>query len=285
MKIKTAVIQLSFSDDISHNITQLVQKVTEASKQNANIILIPELPSYLYFCKLQSAEYFKLAEHIDDCRLIREMQLVARQYKVVIPVSFFEKVENTFFNSVAMIDADGQVLGVYRKSHIPDGTGYQEKYYFSPGKSGFKVWQTQYGRIGCGICWDQWFPEAARVMTLKGADILLYPTAIGSEPHLPEYDSKAHWQTVMQGHSAANMIPVLAANRYGIEKDHDIEINFYGSSFITDHKGQKIAEADRISEQILYADFNLDHIKDERISWGIFRDRRPDLYLSIAKEV
>jgi N-carbamoylputrescine amidase len=225
-----------------------------------------------------------MAESINDCLLIKEMQHIAKTHQVVIPVSFFEKVENTFFNSVAMLDADGSILGTYRKSHIPDGIGYQEKYYFSPGKSGFKVFKTRFGVIGCGICWDQWFPEAARIMTLKGADLLLYPTAIGSEPHLPDYDSKDHWQLAMQGHSAANMIPVLAANRYGIESDDAISTTFYGSSFITNNKGAKITESQRQGDDILYAEFDFNDLRDERISWGIFRDRRPDLYHALVDE-
>ncbi|WP_116964646.1 N-carbamoylputrescine amidase [Fastidiosibacter lacustris] len=284
MTVKVAVIQSKFSNDVDSNIIHLNQRVVEAAVRGAQIILMPELPSYWYFCKRQDPAYFAMAETLEECKLIGLMRKIAKEYQVVLPTSFFEKVGNTCFNSVAMIDADGSILGIYRKSHIPDGAGYQEKYYFSPGKSGFKVWQTRYAKVGCAICWDQWFPEAARIMALKGADLLLYPTAIGSEPHLPDYDSKDHWQRTMQGHAAANMVPVLAANRYGEESDSSIQTTFYGSSFITDGFGQKIAESPRQGDDILYASFNLKKLQENRFAWGLFRDRRPELYHDITAE-
>ena len=197
---------------------------------------------------------------------------------MVLPVSFFERGNNAYFNSVAIIDADGRNLGLYRKSHIPDGPGYQEKFYFSPGDTGFKAWDTRVGRIGVGICWDQWFPEAARVMALQGAEILLYPTAIGSEPSDPSLVTTGHWQRTMQGHAAANIMPVIASNRIGTEKGEKYSMTFYGSSFIASHTGEKVAEADRVSESVLTATFDLDEVRRYRQSWGVFRDRRPDLY-------
>jgi len=196
----------------------------------------------------------------------------------VLPISFFERSGNTFFNSLAMIDADGNLLSVYRKSHIPQGPGYEEKFYFSPGNTGFQVWDTEFGRLGAAICWDQWFPEAARCMALMGAEALLYPTAIGSEPHIEGFDSRDHWQRAMQGHSAANLLPVIASNRIGEEQGDSCSLTFYGSSFITDHTGGKLAEADRESEAVITATIDMDEARRARYSWGVFRDRRPDLY-------
>jgi N-carbamoylputrescine amidase len=206
------------------------------------------------------------------------MQQVARELAVVLPVSFFERAGQAFFNSVAIIDADGSLAGHYRKSHIPESPAYQEKFYFSPGDTGFRAIQTRYASLGVAICWDQWFPEAARAMVLQGAELLLYPTAIGSEVAAPELDSKDHWQTVMRGHSAANVIPVVASNRVGGESSNGIEMTFYGSSFITDHVGSLIESADRTSETVLTASFDLNEIREYRRAWGVFRDRRPDLY-------
>ncbi|NAW53552.1 N-carbamoylputrescine amidase, partial [Vibrio sp. V41_P2S12T139] len=255
----------------------------EAAQNGANVILPQELFAAPYFCKKQEAKYFELAEETENCRLIKEMSALAKELGVVIPVSYFEKAGNTFFNSLVMIDADGTVLDNYRKSHIPDGPGYSEKYYFSPGDTGFKVWQTKFGKFGAGICWDQWFPELARSLALHGAEAIFYPTAIGSEPQDPTLDSRDHWQRTMQGHSAANLVPVIASNRVGTEVDDGIETTFYGSSFITDHTGAKIAEAPREGETIIYAEIDLAAIAKARHAWGLFRDRRPDLYTSVGK--
>ncbi len=276
--ITISLVQMSMTNQVEENHEKLVSLIIEAAKQGAQIVLMPELPSRHYFCKQQNSQYFAYAETVEQCKLIQHIQKVAKEYKLVIPVSFFERLGQVCYNSVAMVDVTGEILGVYRKSHIPDGIGYMEKYYFSPGKEGFKVWKTEYVNIGCGICWDQWFPEAARSMVLDGAEILLYPTAIGSEPHLPEYDSKSHWQRVMQGHSGANIVPVIAANRVGVETDDGITTRFYGSSFITDHLGEIIEQADRNQTITLTHQINLDEVKKQRDAWGIFRDRRPDLY-------
>ncbi|AVC44718.1 N-carbamoylputrescine amidase [Francisella tularensis subsp. novicida] len=282
--IKVAVVQLSFNDNEAENLAKLESKIIQAAKNGAKIILTPELPSYLYFCKKQNSKYFDLAKTIDESPIVKLYKLLAHKYNIVLPASFFERDGNACYNSIAMIDADGSIMGVYRKAHIPDGIGYQEKYYFSPGSAGFKVWDTKYAKVGVGICWDQWFPEAARVMALKGAEILLYPTAIGSEPHLPDYDSKDHWQRVMQGHAAANMLPVLASNRYATEANDDITATYYGSSFITDHTGDKIAEANRSGDDILYATFDFAELQQQRFYWGLFRDRRPELYNEIVRK-
>lgn len=247
------------------------------------MILPQELFAAPYFCKKQEAKYFELAEETANSHLIQEMSALAKELGVVIPVSYFEKAGNTFFNSLVMIDADGTVLDNYRKSHIPDGPGYSEKYYFSPGDTGFKVWQTKFGKFGAGICWDQWFPELARSLALHGAEAIFYPTAIGSEPQDPTLDSRDHWQRTMQGHSAANLVPVIASNRVGIEVDDGIATTFYGSSFITDHTGAKIAEAPREGETIIYAEIDLAATAKARHAWGLFRDRRPDLYTSVGK--
>ncbi|UTW42781.1 N-carbamoylputrescine amidase [bacterium SCSIO 12844] len=276
--IHTAVIQFSITNSYQDNIEKAQKLIIKAANNHAQLIILPELFQHPYFCKRQDPKYFQLAEEVNSSKTLSFFQQLAKTYKLVLPISFFEKQANNFYNSLAMIDATGDILGIYRKSHIPDGIGYQEKFYFSPGQSGFKVFDTTYGRIGCGICWDQWFPEAARAMALAGAEILCYPTAIGSEPHLPEYDSKDHWQTAMLGHAACNMMPVLASNRYGIESDEDIQTTFYGSSFISNHTGEKIIEANRYDDAILYHQFDLDQIAQARYSWGLFRDRRPDLY-------
>ena len=282
--VNVAIIQMSFSDNIESNLNQLEKNIIELAKQGAQVILMPELPSYHYFCKQQNADYFDMAKPINESKIVQMGINLTKKYNIVLPVSFFERLGNTCYNSVAMIDADGEVLGIYRKSHIPDGIGYQEKYYFCPGQSGFKVWKTKYGNIGCAICWDQWFPECARVMALQNADMLLYPTAIGSEPHLPDYDSKDHWQRTMQGHAAANMIPVLAANRVGIEETDGVETTFYGSSFITDNTGKKIAQASRDKSENIISSLDLYSYKIQRTNWGLYRDRRPDLYNEIIKK-
>lgn len=281
--VKFAALQLTKSWDLEDNLNKAKQAIREAASNGANVVLPQELFAAPYFCKKQEAKYFELAEEVDNCLLITEMSALAKELGVVIPVSYFEKAGNTFFNSLVMIDADGTVLDNYRKSHIPDGPGYSEKYYFSPGDTGFKVWQTQFGKFGAGICWDQWFPELARSLALHGAEAIFYPTAIGTEPQDPTLDSRDHWQRTMQGHSAANLVPVIASNRVGTECDDGIETTFYGSSFITDHTGGKLAEAPRDEEAIIYAEIDLAATAQARHSWGLFRDRRPDLYGSVGK--
>ncbi|MDF4742244.1 N-carbamoylputrescine amidase [Vibrio parahaemolyticus] len=281
--VKFAALQLTKSWDLEDNLAKAKKAIREAAQNGANVILPQELFAAPYFCKKQEAKYFELAEETENCRLIKEMSALAKELGVVIPVSYFEKAGNTFFNSLVMIDADGTVLDNYRKSHIPDGPGYSEKYYFSPGDTGFKVWQTKFGKFGAGICWDQWFPELARSLALHGAEAIFYPTAIGSEPQDPTLDSREHWQRTMQGHSAANLVPVIASNRVGTEVDDGIETTFYGSSFITDHTGAKIAEAPREGETIIYAEIDLAATAKARHAWGLFRDRRPDLYTSVGK--
>ncbi|WP_455293422.1 N-carbamoylputrescine amidase [Vibrio parahaemolyticus] len=281
--VKFAALQLMKSWDLEENLAKAKKAIREAAQNGANVILPQELFAAPYFCKKQEAKYFELAEETENCRLIKEMSALAKELGVVIPVSYFEKSGNTFFNSLVMIDADGTVLDNYRKSHIPDGPGYSEKYYFSPGDTGFKVWQTKFGKFGAGICWDQWFPELARSLALHGAEAIFYPTAIGTEPQDPTMDSRDHWQRTMQGHSAANLVPVVASNRVGTEVDDGIETTFYGSSFITDHTGAKIAEAPREGETIIYAEIDLAATAKARHAWGLFRDRRPDLYTSVGK--
>ncbi|EQM13278.1 N-carbamoylputrescine amidase [Vibrio parahaemolyticus 3259] len=281
--MKFAALQLTKSWDLEDNLAKAKNAIREAAQNGANVILPQELFAAPYFCKKQEAKYFELAEETANSHLIQEMSALAKELGVVIPVSYFEKAGNTFFNSLVMIDADGTVLDNYRKSHIPDGPGYSEKYYFSPGDTGFKVWQTKFGKFGAGICWDQWFPELARSLALHGAEAIFYPTAIGSEPQDPTLDSRDHWQRTMQGHSAANLVPVVASNRVGTEVDDGIETTFYGSSFITDHTGAKIAEAPREGETIIYAEIDLAATAKARHAWGLFRDRRPDLYTSVGK--
>lgn len=279
--VKVAATQMSCTDNIEENIKIADRLVRQAADQGAQIILIQELFETLYFCQKEKPEYYNYATEVEENKAIAHFQKVAKELGVVLPISFYEKKNNARYNALAVIDADGQVLGVYRKSHIPDGPGYEEKYYFNPGDTGFKVWNTKFGKIGVGICWDQWYPEAARCMVLMGAEILFYPTAIGSEPESPEVDSRDHWQRCMIGHSACNLVPVVASNRIGSEKIEDSVINFYGSSFITNTTGEKIAEAGRTEEAVLVSEFDLDKNSEQRIEWGIFRDRRPDLYKAI----
>lgn len=277
--VTVAATQMACSWDLSGNIARAEKLVREAAAEGAQIILIQELFETPYFCQDQIAEFFDLAKPAHDCALIDHFSRLAEELEVVIPVSFFEKAGQSFFNSIAIIDAGGEVLGIYRKSHIPDGPGYTEKYYFSPGDTGFEVWVTRFATIGVGICWDQWFPEAARAMALQGAELLFYPTAIGSEPQDPTIDSAAHWQRVMQGHAAANLMPVIASNRIGTEEGRKgTSLTFYGSSFICDQTGAKVETADRTTETVLTASFDLDGIARQRASWGLFRDRRPELY-------
>jgi len=281
--VTLAATQFACSWDARANIDKAKTLVRASAKQGANVVLIQELFETPYFCQDQLAEHFALAKPFKDNPLIAEMSALAKELGVVLPISFFEKAGYAHFNSLAMVDADGRMLGVYRKSHIPDGPGYQEKYYFTPGDTGFKVWQTRYGAMGAGICWDQWFPESARAMTLMGAEILFYPTAIGSEPPpAPPVDSRDHWRRTMQGHAAANMVPLVASNRIGVEKGQAGEMTFYGSSFIADPTGGIVAELGRTEEGIATARFDLDEIAQARISWGLFRDRRPELYGAIG---
>jgi N-carbamoylputrescine amidase len=276
--IKVAATQMRCSANKADNIARAENLVRAAADQGARIILLQELFETLYFCQAERPEFFQLATERENNAAIAAFSKIARELAVVLPVSFFEKKNQAHYNSLAVIDADGSVLDTYRKTHIPDGPGYEEKYYFNPGDTGFRVWQTRYAKIGVGICWDQWFPETARCLALKGAEILFYPTAIGSEPPDPNYDSRDHWQTVMRGHSAANLVPVVAANRIGSEEIDNSTITFYGSSFITDNKGQMVAVADRENETVLVAEVDLDLYAAERAAWGLFRDRRPEKY-------
>lgn len=279
--VKVAATQMSCTNQIEENIKHADLLVRKAAAQGAQIILIQELFETLYFCQKEKPEYYDYATEVGQNKAIKHFKEVAKELNVVLPISFYEKMNNARYNALAVIDADGTVLGVYRKSHIPDGPGYEEKYYFNPGDTGFKVWDTKFGKIGVGICWDQWYPEAARCMALMGAEILFYPTAIGSEPESPEVDSKDHWQRCMIGHSACNLVPVVASNRIGKETADDSSIHFYGSSFITNSVGEKIAEAGRTEEAVLVAEFDLEAMEKQRIEWGIFRDRRPELYKAI----
>ncbi len=279
--VTVAAVQMSCTNQIDENIQKADALVRKAAEQGAQIILLQELFETPYFCQKQEPQYYQYAMTKEENHAIRHFSALAKELQVVLPISFYEKKHQARYNSVAVIDADGSDLGVYRKSHIPDGPGYQEKYYFTPGDTGFKVWDTRYGRIGVGICWDQWFPEAARCMVLQGAELLFYPTAIGSEPEDASIDSKDHWQTCMLGHAAANLVPVIAANRVGRECQSGSEITFYGSSFISDAQGKKIAEADRTNETVITASFDLASLENQRIEWGLFRDRRPELYRPI----
>ena len=277
--VTLAATQMACSWDIEGNLGRAERLVREGVKRGAQIVLIQELFATPYFCQDQSAEFFAHAHPFEGNPLIGRFAKLAAELGVVLPVSYFEKAGKAFFNSVAIVDADGSVLGNYRKSHIPDGPGYTEKFYFSPGDTGFRAWKTKYATIGVGICWDQWFPEAARAMALKGAEVLLYPTAIGSEPQDASIDSAGHWQRTMQGSAAANVMPLVASNRIGVEPGQKgTSITFYGSSFIADSTGAKVAEADRRTETVLTATFDLDAVEAQRQAWGLFRDRRPELY-------
>ncbi|MBY0352653.1 N-carbamoylputrescine amidase [Tabrizicola sp.] len=277
--VTVAATQFACTWDLPGNADRAEALVRKAAGQGAEVILIQELFATPYFCIEQHPKHFALAQPLEGHPLVARFAALARELGVVIPVSFFERSGPAFFNSVAMVDADGTVLGLYRKSHIPQGPGYEEKFYFSPGDTGFRVWTTAFGRIGVGICWDQWFPECARAMALMGAEMLLYPTAIGSEPPAPGYDSQPHWELVMRGHAAANILPVVASNRIGTEiAPQGRAVTFYGSSFIADPAGKLVATADRVSEGVLVHRFDLDAIAALRAGWGLFRDRRVDLY-------
>lgn len=278
--IKIAATQMLCTWNRQATLDKADHLVRVAAQKGANIILLQELFETPYFCQLQKFQYMELATPLEENPAVEHFKKLAKELDVVLPISFFERAGNTQFNSIAIIDADGEILGVYRKTHIPDGLPYAEKFYFTPGDTGFKVWNTKYGRIGVGICWDQWFPETARSLALQGAEILLFPTAIGSEPTL-EKDSRIHWRNTMAGHAAANMMPVVASNRIGRETDEDSEMTFYGSSFIADNHGEIVEQADDCTETVLVHEFDMDELARERREWGIFRDRRPEMYKTI----
>tara|TARA_B100000902_G_scaffold201734_1_gene192235 strand:+ start:314 stop:1171 length:858 start_codon:yes stop_codon:yes gene_type:complete len=283
MKIKVTASQFrTIKGDSESNINKALDLANLAVSENSNIFLLQELFQTEYFCSTQNSKFFDYAISFPDNKIFEIFSNFCKKNKIVMPISFFEKQGQSYFNSLVLINSKGELSEVYRKSHIPDGPGYNEKFYFTPGNTGFKVFETEYGKIGCGICWDQWFPECARAMTLLGADILFYPTAIGSEPQDPTLNSKTHWQNVMIGHSAANQIPVIASNRIGVEKEDGISLSFYGSSFITDHLGNIIEKMDSETEGIITKELDLNYINKYRQSWGNFRDRRPDLYKKIC---
>ena len=277
-QVRVAAIQMSMSDVVDSNVIAADRLVRAAAADGAQVVLLPELFEGHYFCKEQSAADLLRARPTEGHPTIAHFSSLAEELAVVLPISYYELAGTVRFNSLAMIDADGTVMGVYRKSHIPDGPGYTEKYYFTPGDTGFRVWPTRYARIGAGICWDQWFPECARSMALMGAELLLYPTAIGSEPPDPTWDSSAHWRRVMCGHAGANLMPVIAANRTGTEQGESCAITFYGASFIADATGAVVADARSTPEAVVSATFDLDVLAAQRAAWGLFRDRRPDLY-------
>jgi len=279
--IKVAAIQAAFGVDMAANIAKVAELTREAAGKGAQVVLPPELFQGPYFCVSQEERWFATAFPWREHPCVTALAPLAGELGVVIPISIFERDGPRYYNSLVMADADGALLGVYRKSHIPDGPGYQEKYYFRPGDTGFRVWDTRFGRLGVGICWDQWYPEAARAMTLMGAEVLLYPTAIGSEPHDPSLDTRDPWRRAMQGHAVSNVIPVVAANRYGTEPGAAGGQTYYGSSFIADHRGDLIAELGRQDEGVIAAEFDLDFLAAHRAAWGFFRDRRTDLYKAL----
>ncbi len=276
--IKLGAVQAAFGEDMSANIAKVASLVREAAGQGAQVVLPPELFQGPYFCVAQEERWFAQAFPWREHPCVTALAPLAGELGVVIPISIFERDGPHYYNSLVMADADGSLLGLYRKSHIPDGPGYQEKYYFRPGDTGFRVWDTRFGRLGVGICWDQWYPEAARAMTLMGAEALFYPTAIGSEPHDPSLDTREPWRRAMQGHAVSNVIPVVAANRIGTEPGASGGQSYYGSSFIADHRGDLVAELGRQDEGVIVAGFDLDFLAAHRAAWGFFRDRRTDLY-------
>lgn len=285
--VTVAAIQMACAWDLQGNIARAEKLVRQAAARGAQIILLPELFETPYFCIEQDARHLNLATPLEENRAVRHFTPIARELGVVLPISFFERAGRAYFNSIAIVDADGTHLGVYRKSHIPNGPGYQEKTYFSPGDTGFKLWNTRFARIGVGICWDQWFPETARVMALMGAELFFFPTAIGSEPPpAPPVNSREHWQRTQQGHAAANLTPLIAANRYGLERSlqdpQNLYIRFYGSSFIADAMGEKVTEAGEEGDAVLAHTFDLEAVAQLRDNWFVFRDRRPDLYLALT---
>ncbi|MCL9657712.1 N-carbamoylputrescine amidase [Pseudomonas protegens] len=276
-----ATVQMPCTWDLPGNLDRAEQRVREAAAQGAQVILLQELFATPYFCIEQQHQHLALAEDYAGSQVLKRFAALARELGVVLPLSWFERAGTAYFNSLSVADADGRLLGVYRKTHIPNAVGYQEKEYFSPGDTGFRVWDTAYGRLGIGICWDQWFPETARCLALQGAEVLLFPTAIGSEPGAADLDSRDHWQMTMRGHAAANLLPVVAANRIGREvatSDPTLHMDFYGSSFICDHKGSLLAAADRTTDGVLLHSLDLAAMAEERRTWGIFRDRRPEMY-------
>lgn len=276
--ITVAALQTSYSEDMACNIAKTEKLIREAGRKGAQIILPSELFQSIYFCTKQDPKWFATAYPAHEHPCVLAMRKIAKDLKVVIPVSIFEKDGPLYFNSVVIVDADGEILGLYRKSHIPDGPGYQEKYYFSPGNTGFKSWKTKFSTIGVGICWDQWYPECARAMVLKGASLLLYPTAIGSEPYDANLDTHLQWQRAMQGHAVSNAVPIIASNRIGTERNDGAEQRFYGHSFIADHRGEIVQSLGGTEEGILVHTFDMQAIEAYRADWGFFRDRRPDLY-------
>lgn len=282
MKVTVAATQMKITWDIENNLKKADQMIENCAKAGANIVLLQELFETPYFCQKENYDYFNLATEYKNNPYLKHFSEIAKKYNVVLPLSFFERAGNNYFNSLAMIDSDGKILGLYRKSHIPTGECYEEKFYFTPGDTGFKVFKTRFGNIGAGICWDQWFPETARILALKGAELLFFPTAIGTEPVLPK-DSKDHWQNTMCGHAAANIMPVIASNRIGTETDGDSSMTFFGSSFIASEDGTKVEEMDRVTEGFITHTFDLDEIAKKRYSWGVFRDRRTELYTPILK--
>ena len=283
MKVKIGASQFScIKDNVKENINKSLDLASKAVSQKVNVFLLQELFQTQYFCSTQNSKFFDLAITFPDNEIFEVFSNFCKHHEIVIPISFFERYGQNYFNSLVLIDSKGKLSDIYRKSHIPDGPGYNEKFYFTPGNTGFKVFDTKYGKIGCGICWDQWFPESARSMTLLGADMIFYPTAIGSEPQDPNLNSKKHWENVMIGHSAANQIPIIASNRIGEEIEDDIKINFYGGSFITDHLGNIQSQMDSDTEGVISYEINVDEIRKFRQSWGNFRDRRPDLYKKIC---
>jgi len=281
-KLSVAVTQMASANDWSKNCDKAEGLVRNAARQGANVVLLQELFDGDYFCIEQHAHFLSKAQELDRHPTVARFTALAKELGIVLPISVFERAGNAHYNTVVLADADGRQLGIYRKSHIPDGRGYQEKFYFSPGDTGFKVWNTAFGRIGVGICWDQWFPECARAMALQGAELLLYPTAIGSEPPSPGYDSSTHWQNTMRGHAAANIVPLAASNRVGKETAPDGRWDqFYGRSFISDWQGEKVTEMDRNEEGVRLHNFDLDAVGELRRSWGVFRDRRPEHYSAL----
>jgi N-carbamoylputrescine amidase len=276
--LTVAGIQTSYGPDMAANIDKTIAFVREAAKRGAQVVLPSELFQGIYFCTQQNPKWFETAYPAAEHPCVLALKEVAKELKVVIPISFFEKDGPRYYNSVAIADADGEILGVYRKSHIPDGPGYQEKYYFRPGDTGFKAWKTKHGTIGVGICWDQWYPECARAMVLKGADVLFYPTAIGAEPYDSALDTHKQWQRAMQGHAVSNSVPVVAANRIGLETNDNVQQKFYGHSFIADHRGELVESFGEADEGVLVHTFDLAEIESYRADWGFFRDRRTDLY-------
>lgn len=276
--LTVAATQMACSGDIDDNIQRAEDLVRLAAEDGAQIILLQELFQTPYFCLEQRLDHFDLARPLAEDRGVAHFRMLAKQLGVVLPISYFERSGTVYFNSLAIIDADGEVLWNYRKTHIPQAPGYHEKFYFSPGDTGYRAVQTRFARIGCGICWDQWFPETARLLVLKGAELLLFPTAIGSEPLNASLDSSGHWQRTMQGHAAANIVPLLASNRVSTEIDGETSTIFYGSSFIADYTGEIVAEANKVDETYLTAAFDLDEIEAYRRAWGVFRDRRPEMY-------